>query len=155
MILKTHPNLSQKALISGLTRMAEAAGPPVNNNSSARRDASLAFLKRTPSLEFDHFLDKLSSGPKTMSQTTKPKSELREDVVKRHSDALKTAGYESKAFESALSNIETDREVRLLELKHIAEAYIGAAQRFKTKTLGLKIIEQTFDQRWKLEMRRS
>ena len=90
-----------------------------------------------------------------MSQTTKTGPAFREDVVKRHMDALQAVGYDSAAFDHVLANIEADKDVRLTELKQIAEAYIGAAQRFKTKTLGLQIIEQTFDQRWKLEMRRS
>lgn len=155
MILKSHPNLSQKALISGLTRMAKTAGQPSKAGLRAGRDKSLAFLKRTPSMELDQFVDQLSSGPKTMSQTPDPGSAFREDIVKKHIDALNGAGFDSAAFEAALAGVETDRDVRLIELKHIAEAYIGAAQRFKTRTLGLKIIEQTFDQRWKLEMRRS
>lgn len=155
MILRSHPNLSQKDLILGLNRMASAAERPSQKAPSGARDKSLGFLKRTPPLQLDHFVDQLDPGPKTMSQTTKSGQAIREDVVKRHTDALKAAGYDSAAFDRVLANIEADKDVRLSELKQIAEAYIGAAQRFKTKTLGLQIIEQTFDQRWKLEMRRS
>jgi len=155
MILKSHPNLSQKDLISGLNRMAIAARRPVSKTLHAGRDKSLAFLKRGATLELDHFVNELGSGPKTMSQITKPDQALRKEVVERHTKALTAAGYDTVAFEGALSGIKADRQVRLAELKHIAEAYIGAAQRFKSKTVGLKIIEQTFDQRWKLETRRS
>lgn len=155
MILKSHPNLSQKDLISGLTQMALAAGSSSKKTLRGSGDKSLAFLKRTPSLELDQFVDQLSSGAKSMSQSFEAGKDLRDIVVKQHTDALKAAGFNSAAFEDALSNIESDRRVRLIELKHIAQAYIGATQRFKSKALGLKIIEQTFDQRWKLEMRRS
>lgn len=147
--------ISLAELIAALERIARVAPGGQSRNPRAGLDATLTFLNQAPTATVDEWVDQLSAQARTGVAVDKPQSSVRIEVVEHHISALNTAGFESAAFETALSSLRGDPKVRLIELRAVAEAYIGAKPRFQSKPLGLKIIEQTFDQRWKLATRRS
>ena len=71
---------------------------------------------------------------------------VRTTVVTSHIDALRAAGLDQGAFDGALADLQSDRQVRVAELKEIVRAYVGGAV-FKTKKAGFEAIRGKFRDR--------
>jgi hypothetical protein len=89
---------------------------------------------------------------KPLERTKKAPASLKEEVVSRYAHELKLAGTEPSQFEAVIAKLTLDKSARAMEVKAIAKEY-GAANTAKSRQVGLDVIRQKFEERWKLDNR--
>lgn len=141
-------------LLDELSRIESQLPGPANRNPRSGFKATIKFLERYRSSSVDGLANSLAAAKKAASARKPRKTQpLRSDLVARHTQALKAAGTNSDQFSIALNAVRSDGKVRLLELKSIVREYTGDTSSFSKKDVGFGMIEQVFDQRWKLAHR--
>lgn len=84
-------------------------------------------------MTIDAFCNKAREGLEGRKKASASAAALRQAVVDGHVEALKGANDNDGAFHSALDVIGSDKQVRMKELKAIAEGYMGLTPLAKKK----------------------
>lgn len=121
-----------KALKSGLQKLV-----PVLEDWEAKRvvqdfEKLIELMDGHEDMTVDAFCKKARTGLEGKSGATSKRSSggasgLRQAVVDGHVQALKASGNSEADFTTALQSVGTDKQVRLKELKAIAQGFMGLA----------------------------
>ena len=145
-------DMTVDSLVESLSQLEKAAGGPANRNPRLGIKNAIKFLEKYRGKRVDQLASELrASKPKQRSAQSQQMASP--TVVNLHVGALKRAGTSKTAFSEALQRLKADSSARLIELKQIVHEYAGDRSSFRSKTVGYGIIDQAFDDRWKLDNR--
>lgn len=150
---RSSSDLTLSDMVQALERLKEAMPGAATKNPKLGVSKTIEFLKKADSDNFEAFISQLEEKKAAAPVRKRAPATPKLDVVDEYVRLLKAADTRNTEFESILAKLKSDRKVRLLELKHITAAYTGATATAKSKAKLFDVIEQVFDQRWKLAHR--
>lgn len=140
------------ALIASLTQVEKAATGRADQNPRAGLRHAIKFLDKHRGATVDIMVKELRAN-KPPKPSKPPTESVRLNVVNLHLEALRRAGTNKSEFDLAFENLKGDTKARLPEVKQIVRDYAGDKSSFRSKPVGYGILEQAFDDRWKLANR--
>lgn len=84
-------------------------------------------------MTIDSFCKKAREGLEGRKKPAGGAAAIKQDVVDRHVASLKAANENDGEFSSAIEALKTDKQVRIKELKAVAEGYMGLTPLSKKK----------------------
>lgn len=140
-------------LTADLSRIEQTLPGPASRNPRLGFRKTIAFLEKYDGMSVEQLQSKLAVPKKTIPKKSSVSS-LRRQKVDQYVNLLQSAGLSVLDFNEAFNSMKSDKQVRLLELKAIVAEYAKNKSSFSKKDVGYGIIQQIFDQRWKIGTRR-
>lgn len=138
-------------VIAALKQIDAQTPGAANRAPRSAMAGTIKHLEQYASLTVEQLEGQLKEA-KPPERAKKPPPALREELVAIYSSELKAAGTEPAQFEAVMTRLTADKSARALEVKAIAKEY-GASSSARSKPIGLDVIRQKFEERWKLDNR--
>lgn len=146
-------SLSVDEVVETLERLKAAMPGATSKNPKLGVTKTIDFLKKAETASFEHLIQKLQLQKESSPVRKRAAATANPAIVEDYLQRLKQAGTKNSEFESTVAEMKSDRKVRVIELTQIATVYTGAKPSAKSKAKLFDVLEQVFDQRWKLAHR--
>lgn len=142
---------SIKTIASALRNIEAAAGGAMTKAPRSHLLKVIELLEKSGATSVDQLVSELSTAKATPKKKAAPKPANLE-LVNSYVDRLSAANSTVQDFERVLSEMLSDKKVRLAqELRQIANRYTGGSVAFKSKADARQAIERKHHGRWVAE----